>query len=180
MFNFNYDLKGNGDLINEKNLVGIFTTRSRTSYSRRFLEELHSAFNSSLVLVMTHEIYKSLGLEKFDCKKIIIYDETNMKYKDELNDNNILRIKINNLPVEDLKLRYLLKDIFISEIVKNIVILEATNYSKNLEILSVYCADRGINVFCLPGRYGDFSSKGTNRMIFNGAIPLFSLDLLKM
>ena len=80
----------------------------------------------------------------------------------------------------DRKTEYLFLDLFISQKVRNILILEATKYSKNLEIIGTYCAERGLNVFCLPGKINDRSSEGSNRMIFNGAIPLYTLDLLNV
>lgn len=180
MKNFEYQLFGNKENLNHKNILGVFTTRSKTSYSKNFIDETINIFKKDIVIVFTYETYRSLGLDRAEFKKIIVFDEENCKNIPENIDQNSLFIKIENLPTEDLKLRYLLKDIFITDISRNILILEATNYSKNLEILATYCADKGINVFCLPGRINDFSSRGTNRMIFHGAIPLFSMDLLKI
>lgn len=180
MLDFDYDVLGNKNLLNGTQLLGVFTTRFKTPYSRNFICDLLGFFKTEVVLVMTFEIYKVLGLERLDFKKILIFDNSNCKDIEKGIKEGELRIHLKNLPEDDIRTRYLLKDIFISNLVKNIVILEATGYSKNLEILNSYCADRGVNVYCLPGRIYDNSSKGTNRMIFNGAIPLFSLDLLKM
>ena len=78
------------------------------------------------------------------------------------------------------RINYLVKDLVCLNFVSKILILESTKFSQNLRILSEVAASNSIDVYCLPGKIYDNSSFGTNRMIFDGAIPLFDFDLLSV
>ena len=158
---------------------GIFATRNITNYSRIFIRDLLFELKSQFHFFMTYEVYLRIGSGFFprDVSLTIIFDENNyLLGSKELVGRDRFVLKIPELSKRHF---YLLKDLFILELIDSIVILEATKFSKNLSIVASVSAEKSKNVYCLPGRYLDPSSYGTNKLIFDGAIPLFSLELLK-
>lgn len=176
-----YEVVLNGDrgLLNSKSSLALFSSRNLTRYSIRVANEIVINFHNKYTFYSTGSNLNRLEIDPLKSGKfVIIHDENSWKTK--ITAPNILNVKFSKLIHETKKLEYLWMDLFIAERVGNILILEATTYSKNLEILSTYCAEKGINVFCLPGKITDRESEGSNRIIFNGAIPLYTLDLLNI
>ena len=107
---------------------------------------------------------------------VLIFDDQEAKnYKKDKNLKVFLKCE-----VEEIRLKYLYKDLFISSKSDNVLILEATKYSKNLNILTLYAQELGKEVYVLPGRIDSGSSEGANKLIFDGASPFYTLDLLKI
>ena len=175
---FEVEYSGNKQILEEQNTLGIFVSRSRTKYSLEIAHEIVIQFHSLYIFYITFPAYERLNLQNHPGRFVVIYDSENWYKRKSVKSE--LDIKVKHNEVVDRKTEYLFLDLFIAQKVRNILILEATRYSKNLEIIGTYCAERGLNVFCLPGRITDPSSTGTNKMIFNGAIPLYTLDLLNV
>lgn len=179
---FNYKFYGDREKIVNREFLGIFSSRNLTDYSVKVFEEMVIRFQKDFVFFLTFETFKRLEGVKLinkvgDSVFCLVYEK---KYWDlRIKSNNIIEILLDTEDT-DSKLKYLLKDIFIVEKVSRLMILEATMFSKNLEILSLYADQKGKNVYSLPGRIDSASSSGTNKLIYDGVIPLFSLDLLKM
>jgi len=174
---FEYKVFGEVTKVRGKKILGLFTTRHSTNYSKKVVREVISNFYDKYCFMMTFETFQRLGLEHNQLGTfILIFDEegsTKPKSKDKIN------VYLKNT-VTDLRLRYLYKDLFISNKSDNILILEATKFSKNLNILTLYAQGIGKEVFVLPGRIDSDSSEGTNRLIFDGANPFYTLDLLNI
>ncbi len=56
-----------------------------------------------------------------------------------------------------------------------VVVIEAAKRSGAL-ITAGYAVEQGKDVYALPGRVDSPASEGTNRLIYDGAIPIFDLD----
>jgi hypothetical protein len=176
--NFEVEYSGNKEILKEQNTLGIFVSRYRTKYSLDVAHEVVIQFHNLYIFYITLAAYERLDLQNHPGRFVIIYNSENWFKRKSIKSE--LDIKVRNTEVLDRKTEYLFLDLFVAQKVRNILILEATKYSKNLEIIGTYCAERGLNVFCLPGKITDPSSTGTNKMIFNGAIPLYTLDLLNV
>lgn len=178
MNNLNFEYKATGDIskIKNKKVLGVFTTRHCTSYSKKIIKEIINNFQDTYCFMMTYETFNRLDLGRLDSSIILIFEDSQLSNTKK--DKNIkVFLKCD---VSELRLKYLFKDLFISSKSDNVLILEATRYSKNLNILALFAQELGKEVFVLPGRIDSNSSEGTNRLIFDGASPFYSLDLLKI
>jgi hypothetical protein len=175
-FNFEYKVFGDATKIKGKKILGIFTSRHATSYSRKIIKVVVTNFHDKYCFMMTYETYQRLGLLDVSESLIIIFDSD---YEKSRLKDKFLRVNLSN-NLTDLKLKYLYKDLFITTKSDNVLILEATKYSKNLNILALYAQEIGKEVYVLPGRIDSDSSEGTNKLIFDGASPLYTLDLLNI
>lgn len=174
-FNFEYKVKGDVSKIINKKILGIFTSRHATNYSKKVIREIVTNFHDNYCFMMTYETFSRLQLDECSGPFVIIYDSD---FIDKEKKDSVLKVFLKN-EITELKLKYLYKDLFISNKSDNVLILEATKYSKNLNILALYAQEIGKDVYVLPGRIDSESSEGTNKLIFDGASPLYTLDLLK-
>jgi len=179
LIQYNYKFFGDKKKLEGKEFLGIYTTRSLSNYSILVFSQLINKFSGDFVFFLTYEVFTRLEGIRHISKAIfcIVFEEKNWERR--FKNPNILEVLLEN-EVSDARLRYLLKDIFIVEKVTKLVVLEATSYSKNLEIISLYADQKGKKVFCIPGRIDSESSRGTNKLISEGVLPLFDLDLLKI
>jgi len=175
-FNFEYKVVGDVSRIKGKKILGVFTTRHATSYSKKIIKDIVINFHNNYCFIMTSETYERLGIGSEIGEFVLIYDQE--EFRNHKKDVFIKTFLKNDFT--ELKIRYLYKDLFISTKSDNVLILEATKFSKNLNILALYAQEIGKEVYVLPGRIDSGSSEGANRLIFDGANPLYSLDLLKI
>jgi hypothetical protein len=174
--NFEYKVYGDVVKIKDKKILGIFTTRHATGYSKKIVKDIINNFNDSYCFMMTYETYCRLNLDLIPGAFVLIFsDEENVVSKKD----KFLRVYLKS-EITDLKLKFLYKDLFIASKSDNILILEATKYSKNLNILALFAQELGKEVFVMPGRIDSDSSEGANKLIFDGASPFYTLDLLKI
>ena len=173
---FEYKVLGDAKRIKDKKILGIFTTRHCTNYSKKIVKDIVLNFADTHCFMLTYETYLRLELNFENADFVLILDDSgdSPKIKSEG-----LKVYLKN-EIADMRLKYLYKDLFISNKSDNVLILEATKYSKNLNILALYAQGLGKEVFVLPGRIDSDSSQGTNKLIFDGASPFYSLDLLKI
>jgi DNA processing protein len=179
LIQYKYKFFGDRKKLENREFLGIYTSRSLTSYSLDVFSQLVSKFSDFFVFFLTYEAFIRLEGVKHLSNSLfcIIFEEKHWERR--LKNPNILEVLLNNNE-SDGRLKYLLKDIFIVEKVSKLVVLEATRYSKNLEIISLYADQKGKKVFCIPGRIDSESSRGTNKLISEGVLPLYDLDLLKI
>lgn len=175
-FNFEYKVYGDATKIKGKKILGIFTSRHSTNYSKKIIKDIVTNFHDKYCFMMTYETYLRLDCVNEASSAVIIFDSDFEKIPLK---NNFLRVSLKN-ELTDLKLKYLYKDLFITSKSDNVLILEATKFSKNLNILALYAQEIGKEVYVLPGRIDSDSSEGTNKLIFDGASPLYTLDLLNI
>lgn len=172
-----YEKYGNLDIFKSKKTIGVFTTRNNTEYSFESIKKIILKYRDSTVFYFTYDFYLRTGLYRvgFDFLKVVVTESKFLHHN--LVKNSNAQLVLNELP-ENKKLSHLIKDLVILNFVRKIIILEATKFSKNLKVISEIASGNSIDVFCLPGRLSDSSSYGTNKIIFDGAIPLFDFDLL--
>jgi len=155
--------------------ITTLTTFGNIGKSHEYGWEIVSKFHENYCFMMTFETFSRLEIDNQSSVFILINDEGSVLKR---NGELIMNVKLKS-DIKDLRLRFLYKDLFIASRSDNILILEATKYSKNLNILALHAQELGKDVFVLPGRIDSISSVGSNRLIFDGASPLYSLDLLK-
>lgn len=173
---FEYKVYGDTSRIKSKKILGIFTTRHATNYSKKIIRDVVTNFEDSYCFMMTHETYHRLNLENLPGAFIVIFSEEEKQLPKK---DRFLRVYLKS-DIAELKLKFLYKDLFIASKSDNVLILEATKFSKNLNILALYTQELGKDVFVLPGRIDSDSSEGANKLIFDGASPFYTLDLLKI
>jgi len=173
-----YRKYGNLDLFKKKKALGVYSTRNDTYYSREVLKKIILKFKNEFVFYFTYDFYLRSGLYKFNevnYRKILITEEKYLHHN--LIKSTEAYIIVDEFS-ENKRLNYLFKDLVILNFVKKILILEATKFSYNLKILAEMASENSLDVFCLPGKITDFSSYGSNKIIYDGGIPLFDFDLL--
>ena len=173
-----YEKYGKLSVFNKKNTIGVFSTRNYTEYSLLIIKNLILKYKDKFVFYFTYDFYLRSGLYKIvniNYEKVLIIEEDYLHHN--LVKKSEAQVVIEKY-TENKRVNYLVKDLVILNFVSKILILEATKFSRNLQILSEIASERSIEVFCLPGRLIDSSSYGTNKIIYDGAIPLFDFELL--
>lgn len=173
---FKYKVYGDVTKIKDKKILGIFTTRHCTNYSKKIIKDIVLNFHEKYCFMLTYETFERLYLKNEPGEYILIYDSEELP---NTKKDSKVRVFLNN-DIKELRLKYLYKDLFISTKSDGILILEATKFSKNLNILTLYAQELGKEVYVLPGRIDSDSSEGSNKLIFDGANPLYTLDLLNI
>lgn len=173
-----YEKQGNIEILNKKKTLGIFSTRNFTDYSNQVVKNLIYKFKDNFVFYFTYDFYLRSGvyrIKDINFAKVLV---TESKYM----HHNLIKNSEAQLVVEEFtinkRLNYLFKDLVILNFVSKILILEATKFSQNLKILAEVASENSIEVYCLPGKLTDYSSYGTNKIIYDGGIPLFDFELL--
>lgn len=173
-----YEKHGKLSVLNRSNSIGVFSTRNYSDYSLQVVRNLILKFKEKFVFYFTYDFYLRCGLYKLGN---ITYEKVLIIEKEYLH-HSIVQKSEAQLVIEpyssNKRVNYLVKDLVILNFVKKVLILEATKFSSNLKILSEIASEKSIDVFCLPGRITDPSSYGTNRIIYDGAVPLFDFELL--
>lgn len=158
--------------------IALFSTRNYSEYSIKLVRDLIIKFHDNYIFYFTYDFYLRTGLYKMmlpKFRKVIVVEKKFFSDKLLYNADGLIVLEEYST---NKRVNYLVKDLVTLNFVKKIVILEATRFSQNLKIVSEIAASNSIDVYCLPGKIYDNSSFGTNKMIFDGAIPLYDLDLL--
>ncbi|NBO17277.1 MAG: hypothetical protein EBV07_00065 [Proteobacteria bacterium] len=172
-----YEKYGNLSIFRKKG-IGLFSTRSYTEYTKEVVRNLIFKFKDDFVFYFTYDFYLRTGiyqLQNLIYQKVIVLDKA--FYNENLAKKSNSQIVIEEYSTNK-RINYLIKDLVILNFVSKIVILEATKFSSNLKILAEVASENSVDVFCLPGRLFDRSSYGTNKIIYDGGIPLFDFELL--
>ncbi len=174
----NYEKHGNLSVLRKKKNLGLFSTRNYSDYTLEIAKKIIYKFKDSYVFYFTYEFYLRSGLYKYkdlNYSKVLIVDRNFFHH-------NLVKETDAQLLIEeysdDKRINYLAKDLLILSFVSKILILEATKFSSNLKILYEIALEKSIDVYCLPGKLTDPSSYGTNKIIYEGGIPLFDFELL--
>jgi len=173
-----YDKSGDLNIFKKKNTLALYSTRNYTEYTLKIVKNIILKFKDSFIFYFTYDFYLRSGLYKiseFKYQKVLIIDKKFLHHN--LVKNTDAQVIVEDYS-SDKRINYLVKDLVILNFVSKILILEATKFSRNLKILSEIASENSIDVFCLPGRISDPASYGTNKIIYDGAIPLFDFELL--
>lgn len=158
--------------------IAIYSTRNSSTYTSKTVENLILKFHQKFIFYFTYDFYLRTSIYKMklpEFKKVIVVER---KFFTEKMLNHCSGVLIVDEYSQNKRVNYLVKDLVCLNFVSKIIILEATRYSQNLKMLSEIAAGNSVEVYCLPGKIYDNTSFGTNKMIFDGAIPLFDFDLL--
>lgn len=175
--NLNIQLNGSFDDYSKKPCLGIISTRQSTPYSEKILKQILNTYLDKFTFACSYVFYKKYKRVFKDAGKlsVIIASRDYFKSSEPLSEINY--VFDGNISQ---KANYLILDMLLVSICQKIVILESTRESKNIEKLSLYAASIGVDVYCVPGNIDSPYSQGTNKLIYEGCIPLYSIELLKV
>lgn len=178
--------KGNIDLL-KADSIGIVGTRKATTYGRYVCEKITSELvNNNLVVVSglasgidTIAHRKALEVNGktiavLGCGITICYPKRNEKLYEDIESKGLI---LSEFPPTTAPLAYNFpqRNRIISGLSKAIVVVEAKEKSGSL-ITARYAAEQGRDVFAVPGNVNSLYSRGTNRLIRDGAIPLLEIN----
>lgn len=163
--------------------VGIVGTRRMTAYGKQVTEQLasHLAVNGMTVVsglargvdAAAHQAAlhnKGRTFAVLGCGVDVIYPPENRKLADQIMDAGAL-ISEYPLGTQPDSANFPPRNRIISGLSKAVVVVEAGDTSGAL-ITATFAAEQGRDVFAVPGMIVAPQSKGTNRLIRDGARPL--------
>ena len=181
--------KGNIELLKEKNMIAMVGSRQATSYGRDAAELVASQLASAGVVVVSGLAYgidtsshkgaiaaggHTIGVS--GCGINIIYPHGNKQLYEKMYMNHLV-ISENGLDVQSYGFNFPLRNRIISGLSRGVVVVEAREKSGSL-ITADMALMQGRNVYAIPGRINDPLSKGTNRLIREGATLVDNADVI--
>lgn len=182
--------KGDIEPLNEKENFAIIGSRNPTNYGTdvaeiitKYLCKMDISLISGLAKGIDAVVHRiSCDRNNYTCAVIgsgidVIYPYTNKDlYKDITNNGCIL----SEFPLKTKPLSYNFprRNRIISALSKRIIVVEAGEKSGSL-ITAGHGLDQGKEIIAVPGSVFSAQSKGTNKLIADGAIPFISLDTLR-
>lgn len=180
--------KGNKDLLNSEKSVAVVGTRNPSIYGKkvamalgRFLGQQGINVVSGLALGIdgiAHEGALSVGGKT----SAVLASGVNRAYPSShkglyqsILESNGLIISESALSEQPMKYHFPLRNRLISGMADAIVIVEASEKSGTL-ITARYGLEQGRLIFSVPGSIYHKNAKGTNQLIYDGAIPLIDFD----
>ncbi|WP_343231656.1 DNA-processing protein DprA [Tissierella simiarum] len=177
-----------GSLIEEDNLaIAIVGSRKATSYGKwaceKFAKELASigvTIVSGLALGIDAIAHKSTIEENGRTIGVLgngldtIYPKKNLFLYNEIETKGAILTEF-PLGVPPLAFNFPLRNRIISGLSLGIIVIEAKEKSGSL-ITAHHALEQGKDVFALPGNINSIFSRGTNKLIKDGAKPLLDID----
>ena len=180
--------KGCKELLGDHIRVGIVGSRKPTSYGRKVAYDLGKYLAKHGIVVVSG---MALGIDAQAHRGALdvggktiavlasgvnhIYPLTNEPiYRSILNQEGLI---LSEQFIDDSALRhhFPLRNRIISAISDVVVIIEAGDQSGSL-ITATHAIEQGKTVFALPGNINSPQSVGSNRLIYDGAVPLINFD----
>lgn len=177
-----------GNLIERDNLaIAIVGSRKTTAYGRWACEKFAKELTNLGITIISGI---ALGIDTIAHKTSIenggrtlgiigngldvIYPKSNKKLYGEIMNNGavITEFPLNTLP---LSYNFPQRNRIISGLSCGIIIVEAKEKSGSL-ITAHHGLEQGRDIFSIPGNINSIYSKGTNKLIKDGAIPLLDID----
>jgi DNA processing protein len=174
-------------LLDDDWAVGIVGTRRVTAYGRQVTEELAAYLANNHITVISglargvdaaaHQAVLKAGgrtLAVLGCGVDVIYPPEHKKMADTIVENGAL---ISDYPpgTAPESSNFPPRNRIISGLARAVVVVEAGIESGAL-ITARYAVEQGREVFAVPGSIYAPMSKGTNKLIFDGAAPLLKMD----
>lgn len=182
-----YVLYGKGDMIKHDELaIGIVGSRKSTSYGKwacekftKELVELGVTIVSGLALGIDSIAHKAAIENKGRTIAVLgngidkIYPKRNKRIYEEIPNHGMI---LTEFPVGTLPLPYNFpqRNRIISGLSLGVIVIEAREKSGSL-ITAHHALEQGKDVFALPGNINNIYSKGTNKLIMDGAKPLLDI-----
>lgn len=183
-----YVLYGKGSLLEEDSLaIGIVGSRKATSYGKWACEKFSKELVNMGVTILSG---LALGIDTVAHKTAIreggrtigilgngidvIYPKTNKNLYDEVASNGMV---LTEFPFKTQPMAYNFprRNRIISGLSLGIVVIEAKEKSGSL-ITAHLALEQGKDVFALPGNINSLYSRGTNKLIKDGARPLLEIE----
>ncbi len=187
IYNPPYVLFIKGNLKLDKPLIGMVGARKSTSYgrwaARKFARELVDwgiGIVSGLALGIDAESHKSAideggyTIGVLGCGIDLVYPKSNYQLYKELELKGCI-ISEYGMGVPPLKHNFPARNRIISGLSDGVVVIEAGERSGTL-ITVGHALEQGKDVFALPGNINNYQSKGTNKLIKEGAKILLSIE----
>ncbi len=181
--------KGDIGLLRQKNMIAMVGSRQATVYGREAAELISSQLASTGVVVVSGLAYgidtsshrgaikaggRTIGVS--GCGINIIYPHGNRQLYEKMYSDQLV-ISENGLDVPSYGFNFPLRNRIISGLSKGVVVVEAREKSGSL-ITAEIALLQGRNVYAIPGRINDPLSKGTNRLIREGATLVDNADVI--
>ena len=174
-------LLGNGDISQEKPVIGIVGARNASLNGRRFTEKLAKELSENGVIVVsglargidTAAHTGSLNAETWAVVAggvDVVYPRENQKLYDEIKERGLI-ISENPLGVQPTARHFPRRNRIVSGLSEGVAIIEAGVHSGSL-ITARMAAEQGRDVYAVPGFPGDPRSAGPNKLLKDGAILL--------
>lgn len=180
--------RGNLSILNEKNVIGVVGSRNPTFYGKEMTRLLVGGVAKDIVIVSglaygidaaAHKAAieaggKTIGV--LGCGINICYPKDNYILYDEMCKTQLV---LTEFPpdTKPLGFNFPLRNRIISGLSKGILVIEARERSGTL-ITADAALDQGRDIYAVPGRTTDALSKGTNKLIRNGALLVTSPEEL--
>ena len=181
--------KGNLDLLSTKK-VAIVGSRKPTAYGRKVAYDLGkylAQYNITVVSGM------ALGIDAQSHKGALdsggntiavmptdidtVYPKTNSGIYSRINTSANLILSEYRVQSEPKHYHFPLRNRIISGISDLVILVEAGEKSGTL-ITAAHALDQGVPILAVPGNITSEQSIGTNRLIFDGAIPLYNYEVI--
>ncbi len=180
--------RGDLNILKEKNIIGVVGSRNPTFYGKEMTRSLVGKVAKDIVIVsglaygIDAEAHRSAiesggkTIGVLGCGINICYPRDNYSLYDEMCKEQLV---ITEFPpdTKPLGLNFPLRNRIISGLSKGILVIEARERSGTL-ITADAALDQGRDIYAVPGRATDDLSKGTNKLIRNGAILVTSPEEL--
>ena len=183
-------IRGNISTLYEDNVAIVGSrnaTENRKQFTRRLAKEIADR-NVNVVsgLALGIDKYAHLGALDSQIGKTIavlgtglsdtdIYPLQNKKIFERILENGGTIVSEYMIGTKPLKYHFPLRNRIISGLSEKIVVVEATEQSGSL-ITANYGLEQGKDIYAVPGRIDDFNSKGTNKLIKDGAYLLEGIE----
>ncbi|MBF4691716.1 DNA-processing protein DprA [Fusibacter ferrireducens] len=180
--------RGNRALLNDPMTVAVVGTRAPTAYGKKVAYELGRFLGEKGVHVVSG---MALGIDGIVHEGVLDvggkttavlasgvnkpYPASHRSIYERIIDNGGLIISENKLDELPMKYHFPMRNRMISGLADVVVIVEASEKSGSL-ITARYALDQGRLVFAVPGNIYHKNAVGTNRLIYDGAIPLLSFE----
>lgn len=182
-------VKGNTEKINNNN-IAIIGSRHASKYGKviaRSVANDISKFNINVVSGLAIGIDKYAHLGALDCNKgntiavlgngifsDCLYPKENMQVYNNIIEQGGTIISEYSYFEKPKAYYFPARNRIISGISDKIIVVEAGEKSGTL-ITVDFALEQGKDVYAIPGNINSFNSKGTNKLIQNGAIPFLSI-----
>jgi DNA processing protein len=181
--------KGNVALLNLKK-VAIVGSRKPTAYGRKvaydlgkFLAQHNITVVSGMALGIDAQSHKgaldgggnTIAVMPTDINTV--YPKTNSGIYNRIDTSTNLILSEYREQSEPKHYHFPLRNRIISGISDLVVLVEAGEKSGTL-ITASHALDQGVPIVAVPGNITSDQSKGTNRLIFDGAVPLYNYEVI--
>ncbi len=180
--------KGNKGLLNVdyKKLVGVVGTRKPTAYGCKLTKDISAALSNEEVVIVSgmalgvdeiaHQSckennYKTIAVLGCGCD--VVYPKSNRHIYEGILQNEGLLLSEFPPHTQPLRHHFPRRNRIISGLSSGIVVVEASDRSGSL-ITAKFANEQGRHVMCVPGNVTNPMSKGSFKLIKEGAVPVAS------